>query len=87
MQDGHPNPLDGLAGLDLTNLNPIDRVRVIPMRTAEALTSLSPESLRRGYREFVLRLSARRDGMRLGVVADIVNGKLQPRIVRKRKSA
>jgi hypothetical protein len=87
MHDAQQNPLDTLVGLDLNNLKSIDRARVVPMRTAAMLTSLSRESLRRTYREFVLKLSAKRDGMRLGIVVDIIDGKLQPRIERKRMRA
>jgi hypothetical protein len=49
------------------------------MPAVEEITSLSADTLRREYGEFVVRLSARRDGMQLKHALAIANGTIRRR--------
>jgi hypothetical protein len=52
----------------------IDLESVKTLRTAAEITSLSPDSLRRKYPHYIVRLSERRDGMKLKHALAIANG-------------
>jgi len=52
----------------------IELQSVIPMSKVEEITSLSGDNIRRTYRHYVIKLSARRDGMQLKNVLAIANG-------------
>jgi hypothetical protein len=52
----------------------IELQSVVRMAVAEKITSLSADNLRRNYPGLVVKLSPRRDGMRLRDVLAIANG-------------
>ena len=52
----------------------LDLESIVKMKKASEITSLSEESLRRNYAEFVVKLSDRRDGMKLKHALAIANG-------------
>lgn len=59
--------------------------RVCQMGEVTERTTLSPDSVKRHYGDYVVRLSSKRCGMKLEHVLAIANGTLQPR--RKRRAA
>jgi hypothetical protein len=46
--------------------SPIELQRIAPMPEASRLSGLSEDSLRRHYRDRIIHLGPRRDGMRVG---------------------
>jgi hypothetical protein len=52
----------------------LDRESVKPMRVVEQITSLSAMSLRRRYPHLIVKLSERRDGMKLKHALAIADG-------------
>jgi hypothetical protein len=66
---------------DTDTLN-IDLLRVIPLEsedpdkeTVRKITTLSAEAQKRNYPQFIVKLSARREGMQLGNALKIAAGK------------
>jgi hypothetical protein len=62
----------------VSKLPPLLLERVITMREATELTSLSAETLERVYPQWVLRLSPKRKGMKLKNVLRIAEGETKP---------
>jgi hypothetical protein len=56
----------------------LDLESVQKMSMAEKITSLSAESIRRLYPDYVIQLSERRQGVKLKHLLDIANGTLRP---------
>lgn len=50
---------------DLAGLSKLERLRIAPMPEASRLSSLSEDSLRRNHRDKIIKLSPRREGMRV----------------------
>jgi hypothetical protein len=55
------------ADLGLADLSPIELARIVPIEEASRLSSLSPDSIRRHYRDLLIQLGPNRQGMRVGV--------------------
>jgi hypothetical protein len=55
-----------LVSLLLRTIPPIELLRIVDMAEAERLSSLDEDTLRRNYPELIMKLSKRRDGMRVG---------------------
>jgi hypothetical protein len=51
---------------ELPQLSAVELNRIIPLDEASRLSSLSKDTLRNKFREKIVHLSPRRDGMRLG---------------------
>ena len=62
---------------------PFDLEAILPLpktageRTVESLTSLSPDTIKRRYPEYVVKLSPRREGMKTKHALAISNGTLK----------
>jgi hypothetical protein len=52
---------------------------VVKMPAASKITSLSPDTIRREYSDYVVQLSARRDGVKLRHCLEIAAGKARRR--------
>jgi hypothetical protein len=52
---------------------------VQPLTESSKITSLSPDSLKRHYADYVVRLSDRRCGMKLRHSLDIAAGRIRPK--------
>jgi len=52
----------------------LEQESIIRMAVAEKVTSLSADNIRRNYRHLVVKLSPRRDGMKLRDALAIANG-------------
>jgi hypothetical protein len=64
----HANPSDaGPSWLELESVKPLD--------VAEKVTDLSRDTIKRRYPEFVVKLSPRREGMKLKHILQIAGGK------------
>jgi hypothetical protein len=57
----------------------LDQESIVKMPKASAITSLSPDTIRREYPHLVVQLSARRDGVKLRDVLAIAAGKARRR--------
>lgn len=58
----------------LPALSPIELHRIAPLPEAERLSGLSERSLRRYHGEKIVKLSPRRDGMRVGDALMLAEG-------------
>jgi hypothetical protein len=73
--------------MDFGEIDPVRLRSIIPLRrpsralkraaqlSAEEITGLSPDTLKRRYRQHIRKLSIRREGMRLGDALAIADGK------------
>jgi hypothetical protein len=59
------SPADQIVARLLTMMPPVELLRVVEMEEAERLSSLSAETLMREHTDKVIKLSARRNGMRM----------------------
>ena len=74
--------MDGLTNKTQEPPSWLELEAVQPLTESSKITNLSPDSLKRHYPDYVVRLSDRRRGMKLKHALDIAAGRIQPKSLR-----